>query len=112
VKLEELLESKLRESGSSSSAKLEDEIAELRRVNEALENGAREDPTFDASPGACEKCQALEEQLVSNAKSFARELSAVQMKLFEAEAELLAGSASESESESESGLDNSSSSEG
>lgn len=119
VKLENLLESKLREHAAvgtsiSSTILIEKEMEELRSRNKDLEEkllrgdilGTQgfqekikeleseleavrtrtEGNTENVVDDKIERIEALEEQLVQNAKKFAKEISEVRMKLFEYEA--------------------------
>jgi len=115
LKLEDLLESKLKEnSGTTDQLAMEREIERLQKRNEELQeklvssalgesegallkkveeleneisNYHRDGGTMSAPKGnEAERMQALEEQLILNAKKFAKEISEVRMKLFEYEA--------------------------
>jgi hypothetical protein len=118
LKLEDLLESKLRESSLHGGAQgLMDEVERLKARNKDLENKlingdfvgdsertrilenqldqAREQLRDsarsrrpEADGGDEDKVKALEEQLVNNAKNFAREISGARMRVFELEAQL------------------------
>lgn len=120
LKLEDLLEAKLRESSSQGNIRLNEELDRLRARNRDLEqkildgglsgsapleerirdlekqlqnaqnaaSSARRPETTSDVDDALEKVKALEEQLVNNAKNFAREISEARMRIFELEAQM------------------------